>query len=174
MTVTKEQFNDAYASATETQKYLCSRSGTQLRTIADKYNLTEESYRKFSIIAGETILGFHKKIDLPTLLIQEINIDESRAIKLSADLIYFFNPLDDPNWKVPEDEPEEYIVTNKQKTITDEIAEAEAALKSLANNAANELNKIEEEKIYPSQQSDLIQTKNTPPPTSPPRWESES
>jgi hypothetical protein len=68
----------------------------------------------------------------------------------------------------------EKTLRNVNMNLNTEIAEAEAALKSLGNNATNELNKIEEEKIYPSQQADLIQTKNTPPPTSPPRWESES
>jgi len=167
MSVTNEQFEEAYAKGTPSQQYLCSGSGVQLMKIASKFGLDKEAYKKFAIIVGDTVLDFYSKTDLPNILVKEVGLSDIVAIKMTGDLLDFFTPLTDPNWQPPRDdslEPEE-------KTVQEEIAETEASLKSLGTMGDDAPQK---EVSYPSLQSDILNQKKAPPPPTSPKWGSEN
>jgi len=173
MDITTEQFEKAYAKGTPSQQYLCSSSGGQLLKIASEYGLDKAAYKKFAVTVGDTVLGFYNKTDLPNLLVKEVGLSEIVAIKMTGDLLDFFTPLTDPNWQPPQDDyPSDNSLEFGAKTVQEEIAEAEAGLKSLRTMGDDRL--ITNETTYPSLQADILTNNNSAPSPKPPRWGSES
>ena len=89
-TITNEQRDTAYAAATEEQKSLCN-SGARLQAIATKYNLPEEKYLPYVLIAGDTVLGLRSRSDLPQFLQIEVGVTSEQALKITGDLIDFMD-----------------------------------------------------------------------------------
>ncbi len=165
MKISNEQFDEAYEKATPAQQYLCSYSGGQLLSIANKYNLNEEEYKNLAITIGDVVLGFFPKTELPNLLVNEVGLNETNAFKITGELMDFFNPLTDPSWQPPKNNTENDL-EEVGLSVQEEIAEAEAALKSLRTMADDELAAIDSEKVHPSQQADLLNKESGPSP----RW----
>lgn len=165
MISTIEQFEAAYSYASPTQKYLCSCSGNELRSIATKHGITDQSaYTKFGLLVGDVILGITKVSDLQITLSQEIGLDDLAANKVTRDLIDFLAPLSDPNWQPPletltspKTSPEASVAATD---IAIELAETEAEIQSipaLRTMSGNSQFKPESgEPVYSSTQAAII------------------
>ena len=62
-----------------------------MQAIATKYNLPEEKYLPYVLIAGDTVLGLRSRSDLPQFLQIEVGVTSEQALKITGDLIDFMD-----------------------------------------------------------------------------------
>lgn len=92
MTITDEQRDQAYETATDQQKllYASPESGKRLREIANKHNITDsEKYRNYAIAVGDVILGLQERSALPNLLMSALQTTPDQAKSVTIDIVPF-------------------------------------------------------------------------------------
>ena len=96
MFISEEQREAAYESATESQLELCdtAASAKKLATISERHKLIQLGvHTTFSIAIGDVILGLVPQEKLPSLLIERLQIGQSDAMRITADVLDFLAPL---------------------------------------------------------------------------------
>lgn len=123
--ITKEQRESALDSANKIQMrlYADPESGAELRKIADKHSAIFTDYKVFAIVVGDAILGLVPQEKLPDLLAEKLQITWSEAVKITADLLNFLEPLSNQNNQ-----------TSSSDILASDIAETEAALEAMPKN----------------------------------------
>ena len=135
MDISKQQKQEAVQKITPVQERLYSdpESGTLLVAIADTHQITgDEQYTAFAIAVGDVILGLVPQEKLPELLVERLGIERPAAMRITADVLDFLAPLDQPEatettTTVPINNTEQ----SNDNSLASEIAEAEAAMKSM-------------------------------------------
>jgi hypothetical protein len=143
MDISKQQKQEAVQKITPVQERLYSdpESGTLLVAIADTHQITgDEQYTAFAIAIGDVILGLVPQEKLPELLMERIGVERPTAMRITADVLDFLAPLDQPEpvkttastvaTTVPINSDSTPEPTN-DNSLASEIAEAEAAMKTL-------------------------------------------
>ena len=116
-------------------------SGIKLRKIADTHNLSEDTnYDLFTEVVGDVILGLSAQEKLPKLLIEKMKVTQADAMRITADVLDFLEPLNDVHSSTTytsTDTPtptEAKIPTPPQpaqESLAAELAATEAAFKEL-------------------------------------------
>jgi hypothetical protein len=132
--ITYEQRESAYDSATKTQQHMYSGygAGVPIYSIAQKHKI--QSHTDFAIAIGDVILGLVPQEKLPELLVERLGVERPAAMRITADVLDFLAPLDEPQPEasdtattVPINNPE----PTNDNSLASEIAEAEAAMKTM-------------------------------------------
>ncbi len=92
--VTDEQREQAYIASNATQKklYDLPSSGEKLHAIYTNHKLTDSKIT-FLVAIGDVILGLVPQEKLPSLLIERLQIGQSDAMRITADVLDFLAPL---------------------------------------------------------------------------------
>jgi hypothetical protein len=139
MDISKQQKQEAVQKITPVQERLYSdpESGTLLVAIADTHQITgDEQYTAFAIAIGDVILGLVPQEKLPELLVERLGIERAAAMRITADVLDFLAPLDQPEpvktsaTAVPINADANPEPTN-DNSLASEIAEAEATMQAL-------------------------------------------
>jgi len=130
--ITYEQREEAYDSATNIQQemYAGPGAGFPIYDLATKNKIDNKS--EFAIAVGDVILGLVPQEKLPELLVERLGIERPAAMRITADVLDFLAPLDQPETTesttdVPINKPE----STNDNSLASEIAEAEAAMESM-------------------------------------------
>ena len=131
-----EQREKVFETASDIQKklYESHESGLALEQIGVSHSL--ENHIDFAIAVGDVILGLVPQEKLPELLVERLGIERAAAMRITADVLDFLAPLDQPEpvktsaTAVPinADANPEPINDN---SLASEIAEAEATMQAL-------------------------------------------
>jgi len=139
MRFTDEQRDQAYESSSEVQKSLYEGplSGEALYGIGKNHGLIDTDVRmSFLIAVGDVILGLVPQEKLPELLVERLEIERPAAMRITADVLDFLAPLDQPEpvktsaTAIPINSEADPDPTN-DNSLASEIAEAEAAMASM-------------------------------------------
>ena len=137
MDISKQQKQEAVQKITPVQERLYSdpESGTLLVAIADTHQITgDEQYTAFAIAVGDVILGLVPQEKLPELLVERLGIERAAAMRITADVLDFLAPLDEPQpdtGKAATAVPINNAEPVNDNSLASEIAEAEAAIESM-------------------------------------------
>lgn len=168
--INNEERIAAFSHANPTIQNLWSseESGEKLRSIFTTHSLSGNLYRSYTNVVGDVILGFHQQGELPQLLKTALGIDDTRAIRLTADLLDFLEPLNHQSPVVADALP---------PTIASEIAQAEAALEHVSNvrTMARDMEDLKSQAPHeaPAYKSSQDTLRPGAPKASGNRWESE-
>lgn len=119
MEISNEQRDQAYEKASEQQQYLYASpaSGSRMRNIANKNGIVSaEQYKNYALVVGDVILNLRNRSELPTALSQTLGISTEQSIKITGDLIDFFDQSDK---------------TDTNEELASDIAETEATLRAI-------------------------------------------
>jgi len=136
MKFTDEQREGIFQAGSDIQRELYDsyESGKALATIGQKYDVTELA--DFAIAVGDVILGLVPQAQLPQLMIERLGVSQATAMRITADVLDFLEPLDTTKTAVP-------VVTNipiqtptavvapEPISLADELAAAEATFHQL-------------------------------------------
>jgi hypothetical protein len=137
MKFTDLEREDAYEHASEIQKslYEDQESAQALFRIAQKHALSKV-YTDFLIAVGDVILGLVPQAQLPQLMIERLGVSQATAMRITADVLDFLEPLDATKTAAP-------VATNipiqtptavanpEPISLADELAEVEATFHQL-------------------------------------------
>lgn len=158
MDITDEQREERFAKASPNAKKLY-EDGVGLSAVFSKNQLQQEKYRDYALLVGDVVLGFTDKSTLPKLISERLGLNDTSALRLTADILDFLAPMDE-----------------NQPHLASEIAETEAALARVApvRTMARDMHDLEsqapaEAPAYRSEQPSVTST--TAPAA--PRWDSE-
>ena len=137
MKITPQQQEVAFEQANERQKelYDTHESGVLLHEIAKKHNILNKK-DLFFVAVGDIILGLVPQEKLPELLVERLGIERPTAMSITADVLDFLAPLDQPEpvktsaTAVPINADANPEPTN-DNSLASEIAEAEATMQAL-------------------------------------------
>jgi len=132
-----EQREELFELASDVQKHLYEshEAGLALEQIAIKH-LLQANHIDFAIAVGDVILGLFPQEQLPQLLIERLNLSQANAMRITADVLDFLEPLDATKTAVP-------VATNipiqtptavadpEPISLADELAAAEATFHQL-------------------------------------------
>lgn len=129
----------AFSAASNIQQNLYSsrEAGKKISNIAKLHSKTITDYPAFSIAVGDVILGLVPQEKLPELLIERLKVSQADAMRITADVLDFLEPLKESNATlVPissDTQPVETttVPNNDQDTLAAELAATEAAFKQL-------------------------------------------
>ena len=132
--ITYEQRESAYDSATKTQQHMYSGygAGVPIYSIAQKHKI--QSHTDFAIAIGDVILGLVPQEKLPELLVERLGVERPAAMRITADVLDFLAPLDEPQPEASDTATTVPINTTEpanDNSLASEIAEAEAAMESM-------------------------------------------
>lgn len=134
MKLTNTQRDQAYEKASPHQLFLYEDpiSGNAMWNIASTHQLTT-NYSEFAIAIGDVILDLMPQEKLPELLIERLQVSQADAMRITADVLDFLEPLNEPvAMSVPiHVEPQVDKQTSDSDTLAAELAETEAAFKQL-------------------------------------------
>lgn len=131
---TYEQREELFETASDIQKNLYEghTTGLALGKISKKHSL-QAKHVDFIIAVGDVILGLVPQEKLPELLMERLGIERAQAMRITADVLDFLAPLDQPEvaetaTAVPINTSPETVNDN---SLASEIAEAEAAIQTM-------------------------------------------
>jgi len=140
MNITPQQRRDSFIKANNIQTTLFSEpeSGEKLFDLAQRHELlrSNEKYGIFAIAIGDIILDLVPQEKLPELLVERLEIERPAAMRITADVLDFLAPLDQPEpiktsaTAVPINADANPEPTN-DNSLASEIAEAEATMQAL-------------------------------------------
>ena len=140
MNITPQQRRDSFIKANNIQTTLFSEpeSGEKLFDLAQRHELlrSNEKYGIFAIAIGDIILDLVPQEKLPELLVERLEIERPAAMRITADVLDFLAPLDQPEpvktsaTAIPINSEADPDPTN-DNSLASEIAEAEAAMASM-------------------------------------------
>jgi hypothetical protein len=141
MQFTYEQREGKFATASDTQKELYESydSGAEIAKIGQTHGVTQ--LPDFAITIGDVILGLVPQEQLPQLLMERLEITQPAAMRITADVLDFLEPL---NSDTKAEQLLEAVSTAENTipinvepgelepdTLAAELAETEAAFKQL-------------------------------------------
>jgi hypothetical protein len=97
MNFTDQQRDDAYGASSEVQKSLYEgpASGQALYDIGKNHGLVEVEVRmSFLIAVGDVVIGLVPQAQLPQLMIERLGVSQATAMRITADVLDFLEPLD--------------------------------------------------------------------------------
>jgi hypothetical protein len=144
MEFTQDQRNTKFTQASDTQRYLYSDpdSGEAIFDIAQTNHITPNGqYKSFALAVGDVILGLVPQEQLPQLLMERLEITQPAAMRITADVLDFLEPLNSDSKAdsvlTAVSTTENTIPINKEPTVVEpdtlaaELAETEAVFKQL-------------------------------------------
>jgi len=132
-----KQREEKFASASDKEKYFYESYETAIKIaeIARRHSIVE--LPPFTIAIGDVILGLVPQEQLPQLLIERLQVTQPVALRITADVLDFLEPLNQPTTaSTPigtQPQPTEVIEqpVDSPDTLAAELAETEAAFKQI-------------------------------------------
>jgi hypothetical protein len=171
--ITYEQRELAFEHSTELQKkmYATPEGGEAIARIATAHQLPKQLWVPFAIAVGDVILGLVPQEKIPQLLVERLSISQSDAMRITADILDYLEPLNQSSQIHPisgSTGMQSIQPTDSQTTSTPssdaslaaELAETEAVFKQLQpiRTMAHDMEtiKTKEEPVHQATSQDTI------------------
>ena len=131
---TDTQREKKFEQANDIQRILYDgpEAGIEIYEIAKKHSIAEAENPQLAIAIGDVILGLVPQEKLPELLVGRLSIERAAAMRITADVLDFLAPLDQPETaETATSVPINNAEPANDNSLASEIAEAEAAMESM-------------------------------------------